>query len=386
MAAMALAAYLLWVSFRGMGMIGCGSGSGCEELLRSRWAYWLGLPVSLGGLLLYTALFASTFWLHGDGKNAAWRVVVLGGMVVMGAAIWFGLVQLVVVKRFCPFCSAAHACAFLASASLLANAPLGFRVKRGSGSPKASAVIGLGKPGLVGAAILAALIGGQFAYRPPTQRVQPVAGVERVIGGDSREVAIFDGRFRINLKEVPMMGSPESPHVLVALLDYTCYACRILHSQLVAAQSVFSNQLAVVTLPMPLDGTCNPTVTQVFPAHSNACEYARMGLVLWRTNRAAFAQFEGWVFSSPEAPAVGEARQVAERLLGAERFKMTLKDPWIDEQIRRDVAIYEATFSRTKTHSMPQLIVGTNLIFGNFASMDDLFGLLRDQIGLSKSP
>jgi uncharacterized membrane protein len=386
-----VASYLLWVSFRGIGVIGCGSGSGCQELLRSRWAYWLGLPVSLGGLAMYLALFVATFWLRVDAKaerrRIVWQVVAIPcAIVVIGAGVWFGLLQLIVLKRFCPFCTAAHGCAVLAAVGFLAQAPLRQRtnedVRTGSKAPDMG--IGPAKPGLVAAVILGGLIGGQIAYRPPTQRVQPVAGVQKVTTpGASHEIAIFDGKFRIDLQEVPMLGRPDAAHVVVSLLDYTCYACRILHAQLAAAQGVFSNQLGVVILPMPLDRTCNPTVTEVFPAHSNACEYARIGLAVWRANRSAFTQFEGWVFSSPEVPAVGDVRQVAERLVGPGGLKM--EDPWINEQIRRDVAIYETTYSRIKNHSMPQMIVGTNLVFGNFANMDDLFRLLRDQFGLSQS-
>jgi hypothetical protein len=338
---------------------------------------------------MYLALFVATFWLHGDAKaetrRMVWRVVAIPcAIVVMGAGIWFGLLQLVVLKRFCPFCTVAHGCAFLASAGLLAHAPL-YRTKKGlrPGSKAPDMGIRPAKPGLVAAVILGGLIGGQMLYRPPTQRVQPVAGVQKIPTPTSYEISVFDGKFRINLQEVPMIGKPDSAHVLVSLLDYTCYGCRILHAQLAAAQGVFSNQLGVVVLPMPLDRTCNPTVTEVFPAHSNACEYARIGLAVWRANRSAFSQFEGWVFSSPEVPAVGDVRQVAEKLVGVEGLR--LEDPWINEQIRRDVAIYETTYSKIKNHSMPQMIVGTNLVFGNFASMDDLFRLLRDQFGLSQS-
>ena len=37
---------------------GCGPDSGCDKVLNSKWAYWLGIPVSLPGLGLYAVFFA----------------------------------------------------------------------------------------------------------------------------------------------------------------------------------------------------------------------------------------------------------------------------------------------------------------------------------------
>ena len=43
--------YLAYISLAlGSGVPGCGQDSGCEQVLSSPWAYWLGIPVSLPGL------------------------------------------------------------------------------------------------------------------------------------------------------------------------------------------------------------------------------------------------------------------------------------------------------------------------------------------------
>ncbi|HCZ03366.1 MAG TPA: hypothetical protein DHV39_08130, partial [Verrucomicrobiales bacterium] len=60
--AMAITAYLAFVSLSSEGGTpGCGPDSGCDQVLTSPWAYWLGIPVSLPGLALYGVFLLSTF-------------------------------------------------------------------------------------------------------------------------------------------------------------------------------------------------------------------------------------------------------------------------------------------------------------------------------------
>jgi hypothetical protein len=59
-----------------------------------------------------------------------------------------------------------------------------------------------------------------------------------------RQIQIFGGQFRFELDETPLIGLPEAPHVIVCLLDYTCFACRVMHGHLIEAHKAFSNELA----------------------------------------------------------------------------------------------------------------------------------------------
>ena len=55
-----ITAYLALASLDLSGQVpGCGQDSGCDKVLNSPWAYWLGIPVSLLGLGLYGAFFRS---------------------------------------------------------------------------------------------------------------------------------------------------------------------------------------------------------------------------------------------------------------------------------------------------------------------------------------
>src|SRR5690242_11361073 len=121
--------YLLFISFRGMSAVGCGPESGCDKVLHSRWAYWFGLPVSLFALAVYAAIFVITFRLGRKIEPAvqrqAWKILVPCAVLVIGAAIWFFVLQVAVIKAICPFCMTAHGCGFLASLLILRAAPYG---------------------------------------------------------------------------------------------------------------------------------------------------------------------------------------------------------------------------------------------------------------------
>jgi uncharacterized membrane protein len=124
--ALAGASYLAYVSLSGGGVAGCGPGSGCSQVLSSRWAYWLGVPVSIPAIAIYLGLLITTW----TGGGPAPRVnkpatrcmmVALGGLIVL-AAVWFGVVQYAIIKHWCKFCLATHASALAAVGLLLRDA------------------------------------------------------------------------------------------------------------------------------------------------------------------------------------------------------------------------------------------------------------------------
>ena len=96
---------------RGGDVPGCGQDSGCDKVLGSPWAYWLGIPVSLLGLGLYGAFFISTFSLKIGQQQKATRSLnslTLFSFATLAAAAWFVGVQAVAIKSFCPYCCTAH--------------------------------------------------------------------------------------------------------------------------------------------------------------------------------------------------------------------------------------------------------------------------------------
>ena len=126
--ALGISAYLAWTSLSGKAVAGCGPDSSCDKVLHSRWGYWFGLPVSVLALLVYISVVALSFGLA-EKRDAArqrklWPGLLIGAILMLGAAIWFTALQALVIRSFCPFCMTAHGLGVAAALIILFNAPI----------------------------------------------------------------------------------------------------------------------------------------------------------------------------------------------------------------------------------------------------------------------
>src|SRR5687767_5865197 len=106
---LALSAYLLWGSLAHGSLPGCGAESGCDAVLRSRWATWFGFPVSGFALLLYVALLGGLWKLQYSSeaiRHRVWPALMAGAAALAAAAVWFIGLQLFAIRAICPFCMA----------------------------------------------------------------------------------------------------------------------------------------------------------------------------------------------------------------------------------------------------------------------------------------
>ena len=445
-AVFAVACYLAYVSLSGGSVAGCGPESDCDKVLRSRWAYWLGVPVSLLALPLYGVMFAGTGRLRRAAPVArqrqAWSVLVPCAVVVLGAALWVTGLQLFVIKSFCKFCLAAHGGGFAASLLLLLAAPFGsapdkpwqiekevfipprlwkyFALAAGAGlallvagqtlherktfrvalAPGAAGPAATSAPPRAPAAPLLAAptnpVSANVRPSPPVAPVPPpvvppppavpapptnaVAPIAASTNGMKRPLLIYGGQFAVDVHAVPLIGPANARQVMVSLFDYTCHHCRIMHERLLEVQRAFSNDLAIVNLPMPLDAKCNYTMKRTPAAHTNACDYARLGLAVWRANRAVAPAFDEWVFAPEQPPPLEQARAHAAQLAGPAALEAAARDPWVEAQLQQSVAIYDTAY-RAGQGSMPQLIIGLKVAVGTMA-VGDVRNLLAEQLGL----
>src|SRR5882757_9408451 len=95
--AIGISSYLAWTSLSASAVAGCGPDSGCDKVLHSRWAYWLGIPISLPALLFYIGLVGITFRMNDKTSIAQqrklWPLLVGASVLMIGVAIWFTVVQ-----------------------------------------------------------------------------------------------------------------------------------------------------------------------------------------------------------------------------------------------------------------------------------------------------
>ena len=109
-----LSIYLTWTTWNATSVAGCG-GSGmvdCDQVLASRWSKWIGLPVSLFGVVSYVGIltacvFAATRW-----AGIAANVLLTLSLLAAGSATWFTGLQVFLLQSFCLYCLGVHICSF----------------------------------------------------------------------------------------------------------------------------------------------------------------------------------------------------------------------------------------------------------------------------------
>jgi uncharacterized membrane protein len=432
--ALGVSAYLAWVSLTHGMVAGCGPESDCDRVLNSRWSSWFGVPVSLFALVVDAVALWSTFALRGPTPEGRRRGALAGAaaaMMILGAGFWFIALQLFSVG-FCPYCMTAHGAGVIAAVLLLATL----------GKAGGETAVVWKRAGAGAFAALLVLVAGQAAQKPPTGRatrilttvnnvpsrvvvpvtnppapppaptnpppavvqappalppVPPVAPVPTTnaprpsltpqgiaVAAMQRPFRFYEGVFALDLMDVPIMGSPAAPHAIISLFDYSCHHCRITHPALHEVQRQFSNELVIVSLPMPLDGQCNHTVLRTPRAHTNACAYARVGLTVWRANREKHREFDDWMMTGTEPPPMADCVQRATALVGTNAFVTALQDGWVERQLQFDIAVYELAY-RQQHGSMPQIIVGPT-VFEGTARPEDILKLLAQHLGLKRDP
>jgi hypothetical protein len=223
------------------------------------------------------------------------------------------------------------------------------------------------------------LAGGQVVNRRGQFNVTSVG--EARLQQANRSFHINGGRFVIDMNEAPLIGSPGASHAIVSLFDYTCHHCRIMHGTLKEVQRTFADWLAIISLPMPLDRECNYAMRVTPSVHTNACEYARLGLAVWLADRAKHPQFDDWVFAPEHPPDVAEVRGYAAELVGDQNLATAITNDWVNEYLQIGISIYATNYLHARRGQMPQLIIGTNLIMG-VAPSQEVYRQLDQQLGL----
>jgi len=395
------------------------------------------VPVSVFAIGVDAMTLWAAFQISAASRERAargWFMTRLGSVLLLGAGLWFIALQAFAVG-WCPYCLATHASGVLAAVLLLTHA------RRRRDFPAGTAL----RAGLIGAAMMAVLVTGQVIHKPRTGmelknfasgtnldlRVHPVPVTNQPapiashpatmppttapvitnpvaaspttnpvvapatpaqpytpggmpVSAMKRPFKFYEGAVALDLEDVPVIGAATNPQAVVSLFDYTCHHCRDMHPLLAEAQKAFSQQLVIASLPMPLDASCNRTMTRTPPAHTNACNLARLGLIVWRANRERHHEFDEFLMTGPEAPSFPAAVARAVQLVGTNALARAAMDPWVEERLQFSLQLYEAAYKRGQGR-MPQLIVGRNVAVGTYPR-EELFKVLTENLDLKKQP
>ncbi len=352
---------LYWKLSGGHDIAGCGGGHGCETVMASRWSMVGHVPVAALGVMGYAVLAFALI--------SKKRVIAIACCAaIAGSALWFIGVQIIAIGRYCGWCLAGHAIG-------LAVAGLGLWSES-----KNPALLPSSGVGVLSAMML---VVAQFLLPVPTRIVTENRTAVETSGdvhaeGKGRLVLFDDGRKVFNADTLPSIGDPAATHVLVEYFDYLCPACRTMSGHLAALVAKHPQDVCVLVLPVPLETSCNPYLTEADHGHAGSCDMARAALAVWRTKPEAFPAIHAAMFSQQDpALAVEQARKA----IGPQAFDAALRDPWIDRVIKADVGDWHALSSRTR-HLPKLLISGNRVLHGLPSGQAEFIEAIEKELGL----
>ncbi len=404
-----LAALLLYQSQTLGALPGCGGGSDCDVVLSSRWSVWFGVPVSLMAMGVYTAMLAAVVARDPKIKrpqHAATTAMALCAIAAIAAALWFVSVQLSVIHALCKYCLATHAAGVAASVLCLMVALPSLTVRAlVSASGGALVLVGvliagqvLGEapdaaaplvqyvpvpltepvlPDVLPPAPKDPLLTGPI-YGPPTTPVKPdTASPATADPTASRVVKFYGGRLELDAAEVPRVGNVDAKTLMVILYDYTCSHCRATRQMLERTTQKHGDSLAILCLPTPLDSKCNRMIKPTKAMHRYACDLAKISLAFWKVAPDKWVEFDRMLYTNEEILTPVRAKLAAGKLISEKDLTRTLNDPWVDQQVARDVSMYITAARAAGNSSLPMLITERGIMNGTPRHALDVDDLIR---------
>lgn len=338
--ALAIAVYLAWQSMAGKVIVGCGPESGCGKILTSRWSVVGGVPVSLLGAAAYIVLIVSA--LRGEVKSLWGRRIECGASVlVLGGAVWFTIVQAVILKAFCPWCGTAH---FLASAGV---------VVLWSARRQVPGFAAAGRPGLAAFALPVAAVAGIAILQsqlPEAERIQERT-LTHSVAANSGRISLYGGRITLDAASLPVIGLPDASLSAVALTDFTCPHCRELHQTLALLAGQRPGQFNVVLLP----GAYEP----------EARELHRIMLTLWRLDRDRYKTLADELIGGTVSPKVSEVLGWIQKRLDGKFYELAwVHADWVQATLRQGEDLLALNRQEAGASTLPQIMIRDRVLTG----------------------
>ena len=206
------------------------------------------------------------------------------------------------------------------------------------------------------------------------------AGEKKAVATPKRLLTVLGGRARLDIKGRPIVGSPDAKYILVELFDYTCKHCRELHGHLEVACKRYGDQLAVLTLVVPLNTRCNSAIRNTSYEHRNACDLARCALAVWRHKPDEFAAYHAWLFAPYNGRSPADARAKAAALVGQKTLNKELNGSVLDEYLKQHAGLY----LRAGKGPIPKLMCDKFTLSGQVYSADSLCRQLEQHLDLKR--
>ncbi|QDV41327.1 Vitamin K epoxide reductase family protein [Stieleria neptunia] len=422
--ALGTSGYLAWSSFTASPVAGCDGGSvfNCEHVLHSRWSTVLSLPVSVPALVLYSTVLSLLLWNPGSESATRTRASVLGAASLTAgmAAIWFVGLQIFSLNHLCPYCLVAHGCGIVLATTFLWNRPItspGLKWTAGFATLSIAGLIALqsmnAEPETFEVIEYADPVPAQLGT-PTTSPVEtqdemlfesPVANLnadssqpihqlgrelQSVLGmlahpaalltlqvtepaGQPHTVSILNGT-KLDTASWPLLGNSDAQFVLVEMYDYTCPHCQRTHATIEKVRKQYGDRLAVITLPVPLDGKCNPTIRSTHASHRESCELAKLAIAVWLTDRSQFDGFHHYLFDAK--PGYAQAMAKAKTIVAGDKLDEHLRSTLPGDFIKQHIKLYQKAGAGT----IPKFLFPKATTAGSIESPDALIRLINQHL------
>ncbi len=212
--------------------------------------------------------------------------------------------------------------------------------------------------------------------RPKSSQATGSSTGSATVSQERRFVVINGGKVKLDVTQVPVVGSPKAKYIFVEMFDYACPHCRNTHATIKGASEKLNGDLAVVALPIPLNATCNNAIQVTDPKFAESCEIARLAVAVWRTDAAKFTEFHNWMFTGESAPSFASAKAHAETLVAADKLAAELASQVPGQYISQNVELYK----RSGSGNVPKLMFPGTSVIGEFNSVDGLVDLIHREI------
>ncbi len=182
------------------------------------------------------------------------------------------------------------------------------------------------------------------------------------------------GSVKLATKDWPLVGDPNAELIFVELFDYTCSHCQRTHKSLQGAKQKYGERLAVISLPVPLNSRCNPTVRTDNASHGEACEIAKLAIAVWTIDREKFTDFHDYLFES--SPSYSQALAEAKTMLDADRLDAVLRSTLPSDYLERHVMLYQ----KAGSGQIPKLMFPKTTTVGAIETPDAMIRLIEQHL------
>jgi len=383
-AAAAICAVITWLKFSGRisSLAGCGSEGGCSQALGGKWSQIAGVPITLPALALHLGIIALSLPALTRQIQPATRQRLLSfaACTLIGAALWF--VGLMIWggrgTAWCPWCLASHAAGLVAATSILRSRDSrpDSLLPTAAAATLATTILALAQifgPAPQSHEITSTTTPPRASASSPAPQSPAPANLRHFTGSPRppRPVSFFNGQFAFDAANLPILGSPDAPHILVEYFDYTCGSCRDLYKDLGALKAAYPNQFAVVLIPCPLNRSCNPNLKPNIKDHEAACDLARLALAVWKLSPASFPRFHEALLKLPLPANPAPAFELAATAVPPDTLRATLQSPEISAFLSASTSDYASLAAQNLR--MPKLLLRDSFLMHGLANSAETF-------------